>query len=279
MTLEALPVEFLTLVAFAFGACIGSFLNVCIWRIPRDESVVHPGSHCPKCGRPIAWFDNIPLVSWVALRARCRACGAPISPRYVLVEALVAVLFGWIAWRHGWDVRTPLYCLVAAGLVLATFVDLDEMYIPDRVSLGGIAAGLVMSLLWPGLHGVDTAFAGFRSAAVGALAGSGSLAALAWVGTRMFGKEAMGMGDVKLLGAIGAFLGWQGVAFTFFVSAFAGAAVGLTMIAMRRKELQSAIPFGPYLALGAIVWILGGDSLWIQYLRFMTHTADPGFGG
>ncbi|MBU4459931.1 MAG: prepilin peptidase [Verrucomicrobia bacterium] len=279
MTLEALPVEFLTLVAVAFGACIGSFLNVCIWRIPRDESVVHPGSHCPKCGRPIAWFDNIPLVSWVALRARCRACGAPISPRYVLVEALVAVLFGWIAWRYGWDVRTPLYCLVAAGLVLATFIDLDEMYIPDRVSLGGIAAGLVLSLLWPGLHGGDTAFAGFRSAAVGALAGSGSLATLAWVGTRMFGKEAMGMGDVKLLGAIGAFLGWQGVAFTFFVSAFAGAAVGLTMIAMRRKELQSAIPFGPYLALGAIVWMLGGDSLWIQYLRFMTHTAAPGFGG
>ncbi len=275
---EALPKEFLTIVAFAFGACIGSFLNVCIWRLPREESIVHPGSHCPKCDRPIAWFDNIPLVSWLALRARCRACGAPISARYVLVEALVAVLFAWVAWRYGWDVRTPLYCMAVTGLVLATFIDLDEMYIPDRVSLGGIAAGLVLSPLLPGLHGVDTALAGFREAAIGALAGSGSLAALAWIGTKMFGKEAMGMGDVKLMGAIGAFLGWPGVVFTFFVSAFAGAGAGLTMIALRRKELQSAIPFGPYLALGAVIWMLGGNHLWDLYIGFMTGMHDAGFG-
>ena len=275
---EALPREVLALVAFAFGACVGSFLNVCIYRIPRDESIVWPGSHCPKCGRSIAWYDNIPLVSWLALRARCRACGAPIAVRYVLVETLVGILFGWVAWHYGWDVRTPVYGLAIAGLTLATFVDLDEMYIPDRVSLGGIAAGLVLGPLFPILHGQATALGGLREAALGALAGAGSLATLAWVGSRIFGKEAMGMGDVKLMGAIGAFLGWPGVVFTFFVSSFAGAAAGLTMIALRRKELQSAIPFGPYLAIGAVVWILGGNRLWDLYLAFMTGVREAGLG-
>lgn len=280
MNWDLLPREFLAFVAFTFGACIGSFLNVCIWRLPREESVVSPGSHCPKCNTPIAWYDNIPLASWLALGAKCRACRAPISPRYVLVEALVGVLFAWVAWRHGWDVRTPVYCLAMTGLVLATFIDLDEMYIPDRVSLGGIALGLVLGPLLPSLHDATTAWGGLRAAGIGALAGAGSLGAIAWIGTKLFGKEAMGMGDVKLMGAIGAFLGWTGVAFTFFVSAFSGAAVGLTMIALRRKEMQSAIPFGPYLALGAVIWMLGGDDLWDLYLRFMTgRLRAPGLDG
>jgi len=278
---------YLTLTVVLLGACVGSFLNVCIYRIPREESVVKPRSHCPHCGRLIPWYENIPLVSWLALGARCRGCRGPISPRYVLVEALVAALFllVWLAWSPGDAPRplglapfeslalVPIYWLVVSGLVLGTFVDFEHMIIPDRVSLGGIVAGLVLSPLVPALHGATVWWHGLGWAAVGAVVGSGILWMVAFVGRIVFRKEAMGLGDVKLLGAIGALLGWKAVLFTLIVSSFAGSIVGVTLVACGRKEMQGRIPFGPYLALAAVLWILWGPALVTLYLRLLTPTA------
>lgn len=263
--------------ALLTGLLIGSFLNVCIYRMPRDLSVVRPRSHCPSCKTPIAWYDNIPLASWVLLRARCRRCATHISARYFIVELLTALLFYGIAWRHGFDVRTPVYCVAASGLVLATFVDLDEMYIPDRVSLGGIALGLVLGPLVPSLHDAVTWWGGLKEALIGAAAGSGLLGFVALAGEKIFKKEAMGMGDVKLVGAIGALMGWPAVVFTFFFSSLFGAVAGLAMIAAKRKGMASEIPFGPYIALAAVLWMLGGSELWMLYVSTI-HGARPGFG-
>jgi len=260
---------YLSAVSFLFGACVGSFLNVCIHRIPRGESIVAPRSRCPHCGAPIAWYDNIPLLSFLLLRARCRRCRGAISPRYFLVELLVSILFLAVWGVYGASPLTPVHWLVVSGLVLATFVDIEHLIIPDRVSLGGIAAGLALSPLVPALHGAATPLAGLTSAAIGAASGAGLLYGVSVLGKLIFRKDAMGLGDVKLLGAIGAFLGWRAVLFTVVVSSFAGAVAGLYFIVTRRKEWQSRIPYGPYLALAAAVWILGGCNWWAMYLQWL----------
>jgi leader peptidase (prepilin peptidase) / N-methyltransferase len=262
--------EALTPLVFIYGAVLGSFLNVCIWRIPRNESVVHPRSRCPGCGTMIAWFDNIPILSWLALRARCRRCGMRISARYPAVELLTALLFAAIWGRFGFDGRTPVYWLAAAGLVLGTFVDLDHFILPDRVTWGGIIAGLALSPLVPALHGADTPLRGLSAAAIGAAAGFGLLWLVAKIGERTFKKEAMGFGDVKLMGAVGAVLGWPAVLFTIFVSSLTGALTGLTLIALRKHEWQSRIPFGPFIALAAMLWILGGSDWTAAYIDWLT---------
>ena len=262
---------YFSVLSFFFGACVGSFLNVCIYRIPREESVIHPRSHCPHCGRMIAWYDNIPLLSWLLLRARCHQCGEPIIARYFLVELLTAVLFLVVWLLYGYSVKTPAYWLGIAGLILGTFVDFEHMIIPDRVTLGGMVIGLVLSALFPALHGVTGWWAGLSAATLGVALGSGVLWLVAVLGKMVFRKDAMGFGDVKLLGAVGAFLGWQAVLFTIVVSSFAGSLVGLTLIAMKRKERFSHIPFGPYLALAAVVWVLGGAGWWQAYLRWLTR--------
>ncbi len=256
--------------AFFFGACVGSFLNVCIYRIPREESVVHPRSHCPQCGKMIAWFDNIPLFSYVALRAKCRNCGLHISSRYFLVELLTAVLFLLVWLRYGMDVITPIYWLIISGLVLGTFVDFEHMIIPDRVSLGGMVAGLICSALAPSLHGETEWHRAVIVSLIGLAAGSGSLYSVGVLGKLAFKKDAMGLGDVKLLGGLGAFLGWQAVVFTIMVSSLFGSIVGVSLIVSRKKEFQSRIPYGPYLALAAIVWMLGGDAWWDAYARWVS---------
>lgn len=261
---------YFTLLSFVFGACIGSFLNVCIHRIPRDESIVRPRSHCPACGHMIAWYDNLPVVSFFALKARCRHCRAPISPRYVVVELLTAALFLAVWNAYGWDGRTPVYLLFTGGLILGTFVDIDHLIIPDRVSLGGMLAGLLCSAMVPALHGQEDAWASVRSSLVGLAAGSGSLWLVGWIGRLVLKKDAMGLGDVKLLGAIGAFLGWPGVVFTVLVSSLIGSAAGMTMIALRQRAWQSRIPYGPYLALAAVAWVLGGRHAWAAYVAWMT---------
>jgi leader peptidase (prepilin peptidase) / N-methyltransferase len=275
---------YLGFLVFCFGACWGSFLNVCIYRIPLDQSVVTPRSHCPQCGQMIAWYDNIPLLSFCLLRARCRRCAQPISPRYVLVELLVAALFVlvWLKLGPAGAVRplglapvaefrlVLIYWLAVFGLVLGTFVDFEHMIIPDRVSLGGIVAGLVLSAAAPALHGAATWLGGLGSAAIGAVVGSGLLWVVALLGKLAFRKDAMGMGDVKLLGAIGAFLGWGAVLFTLMVSSFAGSIVGLVLVASKRKEMQGRIPYGPYLALAALIWLLWGPTLWNAYVNWLT---------
>jgi leader peptidase (prepilin peptidase)/N-methyltransferase len=275
---------------FCLGACMGSFLNVCIYRIPREESVITPGSHCPNCNHPIAWYDNIPLWGYLRLGARCRDCKMRISPRYLIVEMLIAVLFVLVWLKMGpagngerllalspvsniWLI--PIYWLAVFGLALGTFVDLEHMIIPDRVTLGGIALGIVLSMLVPALHFETTFVGGLGAAFIGALAGSGLLWGVALLGKALFKKDAMGMGDVKLLGAIGAFLGWVAVLFTVMVSSFFGALVGVTLVAMKKKDMQSRIPYGPYLALAALIWMLWGPSMWHAYLDWLIPPSPP----
>ena len=281
---------FFAAMSFVFGTCIGSFLNVCIYRIPREESVVRPRSHCPHCNGLIAWYDNIPLFSFVALRARCRHCAARISPRYVLVEALVGLFF-LLIWLKldllpagpvmglspvGSALLIPIYWLVVSGLVLGTFVDFEYMIIPDRVTLGGIAAGLVLSAAVPALHGQATVGSSLLQAGMGLALGWSVLWLMGVVGTFVFRKEAMGFGDVKLLGAIGAFLGWRAVVFTIIVSSFLGSAVGIALVLLHKKEMQSRMPYGPYISLAAVLWILWGAGLWSAYIGLMTPAALPG---
>jgi leader peptidase (prepilin peptidase)/N-methyltransferase len=231
----------------------------------------------------IAWYHNIPLVSYIALRARCAYCGARIRPRYVLVELLVAVLFllVWMKFVSGpgprlWGMAPiydpfliPVFWLVLSGLVLGTFVDFEHLIIPDRVTLGGIVAGVILSMLVPELHGRDTLLSGLIAALIGAATGWGMLWTVAIVGKAIFRKEAMGFGDVKLMGAIGAFFGWQAVLFTIVMSSLAGSIVGIVLVLSRRKELQSRIPYGPYISLGALVWLLWGPALWNLYINLL----------
>ena len=284
MTELEIFVAFFTMLSFTWGACIGSFLNVCIYRIPNDLSVVTPRSHCPTCKKPIAWYHNIPILTWLSLRGKCAYCGAPISPRYVLVEALVGVLF-LLVWLNFVVVEgyvpplgmggftdpllIPIYWLVVSGLVLGTFVDFEHMIIPDRVTLGGIAAGLVLSAVVPSLHGQESWLGGLVSSVIGLVVGWGLLWLVAVIGKAIFKQDAMGFGDVKLLGAIGAFFGWQAILFTIMVSSLLGSIVGIALVLAKRKELQGRIPFGPYIALAALIWMLWGPRLWDMYLSLI----------
>ncbi len=274
---------YLSFLVFCFGACMGSFLNVCIYRIPLELSVVTPRSHCPHCKQPIPWQDNLPLFSYFILKAKCRNCKKPISPRYVIVEALVATLFLLVWFKLPifmmppplalFPVFTPaiipVFWLAVFGLALGTFVDLEHMIIPDRVSLGGIVMGLVLSTAIPSLHAQPDAYGGFLSAFLGAAIGVGILWLVAILGKLIFRKDAMGMGDVKLMGAIGAFLGWPSVLFTLMVSSFLGAAVGITLVMTGKKDMQSRIPYGPYIALAALIWMLWGPGIWHAYINWL----------
>lgn len=269
-----LPAEFMAwygpLVSLVVGLCIGSFLNVIIYRLPMEQSIVHPRSHCPGCNKMIAWYDNIPVVSYLALGAKCRGCGMRISPRYPMVELLTGVLFVAVYNRFGLDGMTLVFWIMVAGLIVGTFVDFDHMIIPDSVSIGGMVFGLVASALVPSLHASPAWTGGLYKSALGLAAGFGSLWLVGVVGKWVFKKDAMGFGDVKLLGAIGALLGIPGVVYTVLVSSLIGTVVGVGLILFGGREWQSRIPFGPYLALGALSWVLGGDQLWNWYVRFVT---------
>lgn len=247
------------------GLCFGSFLNVCICRIPEEKSVVHPPSACPGCGARIRWYDNLPILSWLILRGRCRGCRQSISIQYPVMELLTAVLF-FALWRvHGLCWTTPIYALAVFGLMLATVIDLREFWLPDRVSIGGMILFPLLSLLVPQLHGAETAWTGIRSSLLGLGIGFGLFWMIREAGTAALKQEAMGFGDVKLMGMLGALLGWQSILFITFISALIGSVVGVSLILLHRRELQSRIPFGPYLAGAALIWMLGGDRLWFWY--------------
>lgn len=280
---------FFTAVSFVFGACIGSFLNVCVYRIPREMSVVTPRSHCPHCQKLIPWYLNVPILSFFFLRGKCAFCGGPISPRYALIETLTAFLFllAWLKFSMmpghrpfaladvtDWKL-VPIYWLFISGLILGTFVDFEFMIIPDRVTLGGIIAGLALSALVPSLHGSDRWTDSLLQSALGAGVGWAMLWTVSVIGRIIFRKDAMGFGDVKLIGAIGAFLGWKAVLFTIMVSSLFGSIVGITLVAMKKKEMQSRIPYGPYLALAALVWLYWGPTIWDAYVNFiMPHRPE-----
>jgi leader peptidase (prepilin peptidase)/N-methyltransferase len=259
---------YLDVIVFVFGAVVGSFLNVCVHRMPRDQSLATPRSHCPHCKAPIRWRDNIPLLSFILLRGRCRHCQAPISPRYFIVELLTATLF-LLVWLKvdGWT--GPIYWLLIAGLIVATFIDFEHYIIPNEITYGGIVAGLLLSALYPPLMEAENFRQSLARSALGVLVGGTALLAVAIVGEKIFKKEAMGMGDVKFLAAIGAFLGWEATLFTLFVSSLLGGTIGLLLVLLGKRAWQSRIPYGPYIALGAVVWIFGGREILDWYIQFL----------
>ncbi|HNQ35441.1 MAG TPA: prepilin peptidase [bacterium] len=238
---------------FLFGAVFGSFLNVCIYRMPLSLSIVKPNSFCPGCKKPIKWFDNIPMLSYLMLSGRCRHCRKPISPRYFLVELLTAALFLFLYWQFGLDVRFFVFAPFVMALILVSFIDWDHYLIPDCIVLPGIPIGLLLNFFFPVLAGLNAWLPALRDAFIGVLVGGGFLLLLGWLGTLAFKKDAMGGGDVKLLAMIGAFLGWKSVLMTLFFGSLFGSVVSLALIAAGVKKRDEYIPFGPYLSLGAVL--------------------------
>jgi len=349
----AVPFHFWSVVFFVFGSMVGSFLNVCIHRMPRGLSVVSPPSHCPHCGYSIPWFLNIPLLTWLTLRGKCANCRAPISARYFLVELLTGLLFlaGWLMAGQQSALLALAYCVVLAGFVVATFIDFEHFIIPDEITIGGMVVGVLCSLAVPALHGTNSHAVALLQSFIGLAVGWGAVYLVLRAGKLMFGKqnielppdtrivftetgvvlpdkevpfeelfyrksdvvtieaktvevidrcyrnisvrlmpeklllgeesfdpetipqmevvtdrivlprEAMGFGDVKFMGAIGAFLGWKAALFSLMFSSVIGAFVGVLLIALRKQEWSARLPYGPYIALAATVWIFGGSKL------------------
>jgi leader peptidase (prepilin peptidase)/N-methyltransferase len=366
------PFHFWSVVMFFFGTMVGSFLNVCIHRMPLDLSVVSPPSHCPHCKYSIPWFLNIPLATWLMLRGKCKNCGAPISVRYFLVELLTGVVF-LLCWLRFGHLSAPLalaYCTMLAGFIVATFIDFEHLIIPDEITLGGAVVGFVLSFAVPLLHHTHDRGAAMKASLIGAGIGSGLMYLMLRGGKLLFGKErvklepdskliftethltlpdgreipygemlyrdtdvlrlyakrielaevcyfdkqvaltakeltigdekfnpedvkhmelvtselvlpreAMGLGDVKFIAAIGAFIGWQGTLFTFFGSAVIGSIFGLTLMLLKMQDKSGRIPYGPFLTIAAIAWIFLPDSaqtFWRNYLQVFNQALHGG---
>lgn len=245
-----------------FGATIGSFLNVCIYRLPRHESIVWPGSHCPSCGGSIAWYDNVPVLSYLWLDGRCRTCRAPITMRYPLIEAANGAGYVAILWVFGASWTTILYCILFSALLVVTGTDLTHKIIPNVVTVPGIVLGLV---------GAATVLpVGPVNALLGMVVGGGILWALAWASPYLFGKEGMGGGDIKLLAMIGAFLGWKPALLTIMIGSLSGSVIGISLIAFGVMKREDYIPFGPYLVFGALVSLFFGEPLLNWYQRLLS---------
>jgi leader peptidase (prepilin peptidase)/N-methyltransferase len=243
------------------GLAVGSFLNVCIHRLPKGASIVRPGSRCPTCDAPIRWHDNLPLVGYLLLRARCRECGTVLSWRYPIVEALTGLLFLLTVWRFGLGLRSIVLLIFLCGLIVIAFIDLDHQIIPHAVTLPGIPLGLLASLV--------TRDPSPRDAAAGALIGAGMVYLIAVYAEVAFQRESMGGGDVNLLAMIGAFLGWRQVLLSFFLAVAAGACLSMILVATRVLSRKDRIPFGPFLALGAVVSVFEGDAVIEWYWRLL----------
>lgn len=245
---------------FLFGLLWGSFANVVIWRLPRGESVVKPRSHCPKCQHLVAWYDNIPVLSWIFLRARCRNCKTRISVRYPLVELLTGCAFAAVFSRFGFTWYTAELIVFVWSLITVSFIDLDHMILPDVFTLSGIVIGLVGAALNP-LPERD-----FMSSLAGVLMGGGFLWFIAYIYYVWRKADGMGGGDIKLLAWIGAVLGWKAVPFVILASSVIGSVVGIVLALRSKAGLKSEIPFGPYLALAAFLYLMGGDVIGLWYI-------------
>ena len=245
------------LLAGVLGLCVGSFLNVCIYRLPRRESLAWPASRCPQCGNPLRWFHNLPLVSWLALGGRCAYCRARISPQYPIVEVVTALAWVLIVWLTppGWLLVSRL--VFGTALVVLFAIDFEHQILPNVITLPGIVIGFVLSLVSP---------RGPVDSLLGIVIGGGVLYAIAAGYYALRKEEGMGMGDVKMLAMIGAFLGWRAVLVTLVLASFAGAAIGIALMASRRGTLRYALPFGTFLSLGAFVAMLVGDRFITWYL-------------
>ena len=243
----------------AFGACVGSFLNVCIVRMPAGESILWPPSKCPHCASSIRPWDNIPLVSYALLRGRCRRCGGGISWRYPAVELLTAVVFMLLFWRFGLSLVWAVACLFAAALIVISGIDLQHRIIPDRISLPGIVVAWAAALVTP--------WTTLPGALLGSLLGGGILYLFAAGYALLTGRQGMGGGDIKLLAMIGGLLGWQGALLSLVLAAFAGSLAGTAIMVCKGRTMQYAVPFGPFLALGALATMVAGDALIAYYLQ------------
>lgn len=349
----SVPFQFWSVVLFVFGCMVGSFLNVCIHRMPLGESVVSPPSHCPHCRYSIPWYLNIPLITWLYLRGKCANCGAPISIRYFLVELLTGLEFlaCWLRFGYQSPALALVYGFFLAGLIVATFIDFEHFIIPDELTIGGIVAGFICSFFVPALHRQTSLSGSLKESILGIVAGAGSIYLILRVGKLLFGRqrlslnpgtrviftetsvhlpdkeipydeifyrqsdtialrattveladrcyqdvlvrlsplrlqigeeqlkpeevphmeavsaeivlprEAMGLGDVKFMAAIGAFLGWKAVIFSLMASSVIGSVVGVGLIALRRHAWSSRLPYGPYIALAAAIWVFVGRAL------------------
>jgi leader peptidase (prepilin peptidase)/N-methyltransferase len=271
--LTALPTYFIAAAVAVLGAIIGSFLNVVIHRVPREESIAFPASHCPSCGTAIRPYDNIPVVSWAVLRGRCRSCRAPISARYPAVELLTAVLFVLTYMLHsGLTPSLPFDLVFVAALVALVFIDAEHMILPNVITYPGAALAVIARIVVPNLYGVGglaSAHANppawtlsLAGAVLGALVGGGFLWVVGWLWERLRGVEAMGLGDVKMMFMVGAYLGWPLTLLTIFVGVLTGSVAGVAaMLNRRERDMQMLLPFGIFLGIGALVSLLFGTQI------------------
>ncbi|MBS1368708.1 MAG: prepilin peptidase [Lentisphaeria bacterium] len=264
--------------SFLLGSCLGSFLNVCIWRMPLGQSIVTAPSHCTKCGTQIRWFDNIPIVSYLSLRGRCRCCKAPISPRYVIVEALTGLLFALLLFKVGSAQQPPLtllpYFAMTMLCVTTIWIDFEHRLIPDATTYPAMLFGLAVSAAFPSIWGVQNHFASAGFALGSGAAAGGLLALFAIVGRAVAKREVLGWGDVKYAAAAGVLLGLPGACFSVLAGSLFGSLYGIGCAFRNGKSLaRTAVPLGPFLALGSLIWMFAGEKLLRWYLGFF---AGPG---
>lgn len=251
----------IALYAFLLGLALGSFMNVCIYRIPLKKSIIHPPSSCPNCGKKIRFYDNIPLVSYLLLLGKCRHCRHPISWRYPAVEAMTGLLSLALFIRYGLSYQYILFLLFTASIVTISFIDLDHQIIPDILSLSGVIAGLAIAFIPGNISWLNSL--------IGIIAGGGSLFLVGFVYEKLTGKQGMGGGDVKLLAMIGAWMGWKALPFVLLISSLMGAVIGSVFLLAAGKGYRVRIPFGPFLSLGALLYLFFGPQLTSWYLNVL----------
>jgi len=269
----------IAVVVFVVGLVIGSFLNVCIVRLPRGGSIVNPPSHCPRCQSGVKFYDNIPIISFLFLRGRCRNCGEPISWQYPLVELMNALFYVWIVREFWLGGEAVLMMALCSSLIVIAFIDLGHLIIPDIITLPGMLVGLSLAPFFMSSLGDQLPFhldrllphagpylTGFLNSLIGLILGSGPLLAIGWIWEKLRHVEAMGGGDVKLMGMVGSFLGWKGALLTIMLGALAGSVIGVLLIALNRHKMGKVIPFGPFLAVGAVSSAFYGRDIVSWYL-------------
>jgi leader peptidase (prepilin peptidase) / N-methyltransferase len=253
------PVAVMTAFFFAFGLVEGSFLNVCIYRLPRKESIVWPASRCAKCQRPLSWYENIPVVAWLVLGGRCRTCKARISAMYPTVELVTGALFAGAYLLYGFTPLTFVRIAFGCAMIVLFVIDLQHRILPNVITVGGIPIGLALSLFLP---------PGWQESLIGVLVGGGVLWAIGEAYYRLRGIDGLGMGDVKMLAMIGAFLGWRLMLVTLIFASLSGALAGMALLASGRGGMKAALPFGTFLAVGAGVAAVVGEPIFTWYVSF-----------
>ena len=247
-------------IIFILGLIVGSFSSVCVYRIPKNESIIFPASRCPKCSSPIKPVDNIPLLSYILLKGRCRNCGNKISTQYPIVEFLTGLIYLIICLIYGLSIQSLIYIILSSALIIIAFIDLNEQIVPDVISLPGIAIGFIISFFVP--------YISFINSALGVLVGGGIILIIALGGSTIFKKEAIGGGDVKLAAMIGAFLGWRYIIISLFLGFFLGALAGIVLILSKIKSREDTVPFGPFIVLGSFITLLWGEKIISWYIGF-----------